>query len=362
MRIIVRKAPIVMIRSIVISTLLACMTLSHSVEAASVHPPRFDTRNDPDPEIRAANYRSGLITQGLVLGAWLQQSIVGRQQPVVLRLRLLNMGDQVAQVLDTTPERDFSLMVVYNTRDAGRRRIKASPAPPLFAGVERAIGPGQALEYTCRVDQMCDVSALGSYRVMASRKVTRPSGESADLVADAVYLTVSDSWEPLREAAARHRSPYAPTGAETNAAAQTESIMERRGLTVDGLRLTALSASPTVAPGQRVELTISLENHTMQVVRLSDTYPELDYSLVVLNARGDQLSPKQDGSAVASMRFRDAQPGQALAYSYDLNATYDLSEPGEYRITASRKVPPFDGEGWAEVVSNTVVLRVVEQP
>jgi len=365
MRMIVGRASIAVAKSILISMVLYCAAVCSGAQAAFVGPPPFDTRDTADPAVRAANYRGGLITAGLVLGAWLEQPIVGPKQPAILKLRLLSMSDQVLRLTETFPERDFSLIVRYEKRGIGLFPVNGLPIPPASATIERAIGPGQALEYTCRVDEMYDVSALGTYRITASRKVPRANGDgSADVLANTVYLKVSEDPERVQAEYAQKRShsAIAATNADTNAAARTKSIIERRGLISEGFVLTAALEKSTVAPGQAVGLSLALDNCTPEVLRLWEEYPELGDRLIVLNARGDQLPPTRYGSVAGRVVWRDAQPWEMLAYTYGLNDMYDISAVGEYRITASRRVPRLDGNGWTEVVSNTVVLRVVEQP
>jgi len=264
------------------------------------------------------------------------------------------MTEQVLHLSDSCPERDFRLIVRYEKRGVGLLPVKGLPIPPAPGSVEHTVGPGQALEYTCRVHQMYDLSALGTYHVTASRRVARPRGDGdAEVLANTVHLVVSEDEPPPSGTITRSR-------AETNAAARTKSTMDRRGLIAEGFRLTAAFQNSTVAPGQPVGLSFALENRTAQALRFWESYPELDYNLIVLNARGDQLPATRDGSAVVSMVWRDAQPGEVLAYTYALDEMYDISAVGKYRITASRRVPRLDGNGWTEVVSNTVVLKVVE--
>jgi len=144
-------------------------------------------------------------------------------------------------------------------------------------------------------------------------------------------------------------------------ATRLKLIMGMRGRESEGFRLDALLVTAVVAPGQRISLRLTLWNVTDAILHFGEGSPEHDFALIVENDQGKQLSPTKDTS-FGSALYRDIQPGESLEYLYHVDRMYDLSAIGRYRITASMRVPRLDGEGWTDVVADTVVLTVSEQP
>ncbi|MCL5104626.1 MAG: copper amine oxidase N-terminal domain-containing protein [Armatimonadetes bacterium] len=134
------------------------------------------------------------------------------------------------------------------------------------------------------------------------------------------------------------------------------------GVVSEGFQLTAELAHPVVAPGEPVVMTLTIHNVSQKELVLMESYPEHDYTLNILNAHGDLLQPTKDTSSVWRNISKQVLPGSHIVYNYSLDKVYDLSTAGDYYITAGQKVFRLDGEGYADVVSNTVVLTVTDNP
>lgn len=148
---------------------------------------------------------------------------------------------------------------------------------------------------------------------------------------------------------------------------------KNKGLISEGFLLYAELEKPVVAPGQPVVLRLSLMNTTDKNLDLSLGDPEQDYWIDLKNARGERLSDVvdrfvvKDASGFTWPKSSDKvvlplEPGKKHTYEYPISKIFNLSALGEYHITASRKVYRLDGVGYADVVSDTVILTVSDNP
>jgi hypothetical protein len=135
--------------------------------------------------------------------------------------------------------------------------------------------------------------------------------------------------------------------------------MAKRGMAAEGFLLSAWLPKATVARGEQVWLWLTLQNVSDKVLFFQRTVPEADFPLVVQDAAGRTLSPKKDAITVSCLGI-EVQPGECLVRDYRLNRMYDFSAPDKYSITATARVLRLDGDGWTDVVADTVILTVTE--
>ena len=109
-------------------------------------------------------------------------------------------------------------------------------------------------------------------------------------------------------------------------------------------------------------LPLTLYNATQGVLGVSESYPEHDYVLTITDGRGQIIPPIGDASEVARNISRWLQPGEQITDEYNLKRMYNLTSPGCYTITATRRVPRLDGEGIAGVSSGEAVLTISADP
>jgi hypothetical protein len=147
---------------------------------------------------------------------------------------------------------------------------------------------------------------------------------------------------------------------EKRAAGSPVSKAPDWGTVSEGFRARAELPQPVVTVGQLGKLRLTIQNTAAAPLLLAESYPEHDYSLTVTDARGELIAPTADASSVWKRILRRVEPGEEIADEYDLKKMYDLPGVGDYSIGAKRRVFRLDGEGTADVESNTVVLTVCE--
>jgi hypothetical protein len=135
------------------------------------------------------------------------------------------------------------------------------------------------------------------------------------------------------------------------------------GTAVSGFAMYARLNPSSVVAGMPVFLEITVQNTTSRSLKLYESYPELDFDVDVQGPSGD-VKPRQAQHLKSAWKYmaRDIPAGQAITYSYNLSKEYDVSTPGTYQVTASRRVLPVEGAGAADIAAPTVVLTVLPPP
>lgn len=134
------------------------------------------------------------------------------------------------------------------------------------------------------------------------------------------------------------------------------------GRAVKGYRLKLEVKSDVIVEGEQPRLFVTLMNVGRKPVVLRLSNPDYDYVMEIVNPEGTvsriwrKPGPFRRGRNARS----NLGPGQSLTESYQIGDLYDFDKLGAYRITASRRLPSLVDNGVATVVSNTVVLRVIE--
>lgn len=157
------------------------------------------------------------------------------------------------------------------------------------------------------------------------------------------------------------------------AVAQHPNATEDRqwGSQSGSFRLSISSDKAQYSPGEQIHITAVLKNVTDHPTRLVVTSPfefyQMDVRLpvpvwipwkpqAVPTALGRKLA-HPDMSSEAGMV---AQPGDQRVAEYEINKLYDMSAPGEYRITFSCRQPLRErGDPATTITSNELVVTVV---
>jgi hypothetical protein len=133
-----------------------------------------------------------------------------------------------------------------------------------------------------------------------------------------------------------------------------------RGVVSEGFTLEIELEKPTVVPGRPVILRLLLTNRTDETLHFAESGPIRDYWLDVKDGQGKRLCAEQDIRDADARSIQSLAPLDERSYKYRVDRMYDISSPGTYTITASRQVLRLDGQGFGNVVSNTVKLVISE--
>ena len=143
-----------------------------------------------------------------------------------------------------------------------------------------------------------------------------------------------------------------------SAAAQVPPGIERRGMSVVGIVLTAALEPIAVSPGRPVLVQLKTRNEGPRPQHFVESNPLSDFTLVVESEAGRLAPTKRLAPPVSLLLTAELLPNEEFDSAYPLTQAYDLSRAGTYRITAMRRINTPDLEHTTEVVSNTTVLTV----
>lgn len=110
-------------------------------------------------------------------------------------------------------------------------------------------------------------------------------------------------------------------------------------------------------------LMLSIQNTSQWPLFAQETYSARDYMFDVKDESGDKVSLSEAGKravlndSIYKNVGMEIPPGGSLNDKVYLNELYDLSVPGNYVVTASRKLMRKDGSEF-EIKSNTIKLEI----
>jgi hypothetical protein len=153
---------------------------------------------------------------------------------------------------------------------------------------------------------------------------------------------------------------FADSGARRSDHASSNSPLNGYGKEVQGFRLKLEASASPVKAGESASFLITLKNsgHKSRTLVLVD--PRLDYALEITDPSGKVSKVQNSRKLFFSVVLKTLSPGQAVSATYDTTGSYEFVAQGTYRIEVSKQVPSLDGKGTAVVVSNTVILKVIE--
>lgn len=102
-----------------------------------------------------------------------------------------------------------------------------------------------------------------------------------------------------------------------------------------------------VAPGRPVLLKLTLVNTLFTILEFEETYAIYDYRVVVQDAEGHEAPFTELGKQLRTPGYRppiyravnvELLPGQQREAALDLTKLYDLTQPGQYTVRASRVI------------------------
>ena len=144
---------------------------------------------------------------------------------------------------------------------------------------------------------------------------------------------------------------------------QIAPVTESAAPASEGFQLLAKVERVPTDSGDSLVLKLTMKNVTTETLRLIKTVPEKLYQVTVTNDRGEPLPLTEYGKrrreAVPGARIvLRVGPGEEVQQEIPLDKMYDLTGKGTYSLTVKRNVLKRQGEGFAEVVSNTVKFTV----
>jgi hypothetical protein len=346
----------------IVVLLLACSCLQR---IACASPARVSAYPGWIPIILGAQERDatmrirGMPSQGFALTASLEPAVVPSGGRPVLTVALQNVTPEPLRMLCSHPER-FLAVVVEDSNGKVLAPKQGSAAPGLISQMAPTLKSGDVRVWHYQLGDMYELGSPGEYRVTVGRQVPWKGewgGPSAYVVANTVTLTVTGGTAPSSAAREAGVRLFAHTSLS---ASDVASLMDVTSRTLDGLRLTSMLPRASAVSGQRVALAVVLQNVGVETMSCwESSLSERDMRCIVEGPLGIVL-PTVEGLATIEGRIVAIRPGETVNRDFDVNRFYDLSAPGEYRITAVRRMPT--PRGWAFLVSNTVVLTVAPKP
>lgn len=134
---------------------------------------------------------------------------------------------------------------------------------------------------------------------------------------------------------------------------------KNQGIISEGINLKAELAEQTVASGDGVTLKLTLENVDKSERSVSQTSPENDYAIFIIDPYGMSFKYESKSPTYTSRCIdHRLKQNEKITDDFVISNIRKFMGRGEYKITVGRKIPRLDGEGFADVISNTVVLTV----
>ncbi len=141
---------------------------------------------------------------------------------------------------------------------------------------------------------------------------------------------------------------------------------EQRGVAIVGFQLRAQLDKKSFSSDESVWITLLTKNMTNEERTIVAASAVKIYRFTVRNERGVPVSLTEYGKAMEKSpedflerAFLKLGPGREVSDKLQINKLYEMRAIGTYYITAKRTVFRRHNEGTAEVVSNTVRVRVV---
>lgn len=131
-----------------------------------------------------------------------------------------------------------------------------------------------------------------------------------------------------------------------------------------GVQLTIRVEKEFIDPDEPDVLTLSVKNGSKSVVNLVETYPERDYEFEVKDQTGQRVPLTENGkklvtnSAIYRCGPLKIRHGKEVYHRLVVNQLYDMRAPGEYFISASRKIFGPDFKHLTTVISTPVKVIV----
>jgi hypothetical protein len=277
------------------------------------------------------------IVEGFQLRAEPERLVGAPAVPVAVRCTLRNVSGQVLRMVQSYAEFDYTLAV--KSAD-GTLIVPSRVVLDVWGNVVRDVQPRQEVVDEYSLNRMYLIADPGEYTITATRLVFRSAGEGFAVVESGpVVLVVS-----------------------ADPAAQNGFASGDWGPVSEGFQLRIEVTPAVIPPRPPLLLRLTMQNVTSQTLHLRPTSLLHEYRLRIADQEGREVRVTRDciGLEQGPPALGEVAPGQSLTYEYDLNKKYDFLEPGEYTITAKRRVPTRDREGVAWIESNPVLLTVSE--
>jgi hypothetical protein len=146
---------------------------------------------------------------------------------------------------------------------------------------------------------------------------------------------------------------------------QKKSEMNR-GKPTEGFQVSAVAETPSIPRGHAVKVRITIKNVSRRTLYLAEVGPEKDYRAihvsrgdgrpVPLTAHGRALMADTDLYANLSVQL---EPGKERTDILQISDIFDMTAPGNYSISVSRRVGKLSGKGVEQAASNVVHVKVI---
>jgi hypothetical protein len=135
--------------------------------------------------------------------------------------------------------------------------------------------------------------------------------------------------------------------------------------------LVAEVAPAIIKRGSPVTVSLTLNNISGDTIRLTDTFKEQDYEILVVDSAGKEVKRTDFGRRLREERkdFRRVlvllNPGEKIEAEVEITKLYDLTEPKTYYARVMRTLLPesderADPKVVEKAISNPVAFTVVE--
>jgi hypothetical protein len=233
----------------------------------------------------------------------------------------------------------------------------------------RLVRSGGALRVTFdRLNVLFDMTLSGEYQVSVSAEVPKSGADGYSRAASntlsirVVQSPTGDCGRWIQDRRGPESHPEATGPAERGNGAAGEW-----GEEVEGFSLSLETPKRKYLSGEPIPCLVALKNVGPNARRIPRSSVHRTYTLEVLQADGAPAPFTMRGKRLVESVRRDSSstrimdPGDTEAVAFDrLNLLLDMTLRGEYRVSVSTKVPRAGASGYAQVTSNTVLIRVVQ--
>lgn len=167
-----------------------------------------------------------------------------------------------------------------------------------------------------------------------------------------IVMISSVGWAALAETTKYEDKP--------NSITRPIDCTKNKGAISEGFQLSADLENNTITKGDAVKLHLTLKNVSKEIREARKYYPEADYALCIVDPTGKVVTYENRFVPVYGAVNNFLKQNEKIEDTFYVNNVYTFSMEGIYQITAGRKVLTQDGNGYVDVISNTVQLIVIQ--
>lgn len=150
-------------------------------------------------------------------------------------------------------------------------------------------------------------------------------------------------------------------------------ILENKNITTDigskgeGFQLTALIENNVFQSKDPIFIKLGLRNISKRNLSCLYFSIESDFQILIKRKDNKDIQLTEYGKNVSSPHFSRVNivslaPFESMEGALLVSKIYNMQEPGEYEITIKKIIPKLSGDGWAELMSNPITIKVQQFP